>query len=135
MLIWPTPRPALKAAISILQDAFGAVRVSDQMPKTRPAQFVRVDRVGGGQLNPRVDRARLLVECWGPSSGVVETMVGTAREALRNAGGTTVSDGIFIHSFDNEDGVAHYDDPDVTDQRRWQFTGDLLVSTRANPGS
>lgn len=134
MLLWPTPRPALQAAISVLQDAFGDVLVSDRMPRTRPAQIVIVDRVGGGQDNPRIDVARILVECWGPSTSVVENMTATAREALRNAAGTMVDD-IFINGYSNEEGPVHYDDPDVSDMRRWQFTADLLVSTRAASGS
>jgi hypothetical protein len=39
-------------------------------------------------------------------------------------------DGVFIYAWDAEDGPVMYDDPDVTDMTRWQFTGDLSVSTR-----
>lgn len=130
MIIWPTPRPALLAAIDILEVAFAPIPVSDRMPKIRPPQIVLADRVGGGQVNPRMDRARILVECWAPTTAVAESMTGTAREALRNAGGTTISEGIFIYGWENEDGPVHFDDLDVTDMRRWQLTGDLLVSTR-----
>lgn len=133
MLLWPTPRPALAAAIDILNTAFTPIPVTDRMPKVRPSQIVIVDRIGGGQDNPRMDSARILVEAWGQSTAIAETMANRAREALRNAGGTWVGNGIFVYGWDSEDGVAHYDDPDVTDMRRFQFTGELLVSTRAAP--
>jgi hypothetical protein len=129
MIIWPTPRPAVKTAISILTDAFTGTTVSYAMPRTRPAKIVLVSRVGGGQENPRMDRARLLIECWAKTIGDAEAMTATARAALRNSGGTTV-DGVFIYGWDGEDGPVMYDDPDVTDMTRWQFSGDLSVSTR-----
>lgn len=129
MEIWPTPRPAVKTAVAILQAALGSTPVSTHMPRTRPAQIVLVSRIGGGQDNPRIDRARLLVECWAGGPGDAENMTATARTALRNAGGTMIGD-VFIHCWDSEDGPVMYDDPDVTDMTRWQFHGDLLVSTR-----
>lgn len=129
MIIWPTPRPAVKAAIGILTDAFAGIGVGANFPKVRPAKFVRVSRVGGGQDNPRMDRARLLVECWAKSVGDAEAMTATARAALRNAGGTHIDD-VFIYGWDNEDGPVMYDDPDISDMTRHQFTGDLSVSTR-----
>jgi hypothetical protein len=130
MEIWPTPRPAVKAAVSILQTAFGSTAVSTRMPRTRPTQIVLVSRVGGGQDNPRMDRARLLIECWAGGPGDAETMTGQARAALRNAGASTVLDDVFVYAWENEEGPVMYDDPDVPDMVRHQFTGDLLVSTR-----
>lgn len=128
MIIWPTPRPAIKTAIAILEEAFPNA-VGAKFPKIRPSRYVLVSRVGGGQENPRMDRARLLVECWAKTIGEAETMTSTARAALRNAGGTTVGD-VFIYGWFNEDGPVMYDDPDVSDMTRHQFTGDLSVSTR-----
>jgi len=131
MILWPTPRPALAAAIEILQTAFPSILVSDRMPRVRPDQIVIVDRVGGAMINPRIDEARILVECWGPSTLIVEAMTATAREALRNAQGTMVGNQIFIGGWENENGPTSYDDLEITDMRRWQFSGDLLVSTKA----
>lgn len=100
------------------------------MPRTRPAQFVGVSRAGGGQINVRSDLARLLIELWGATDAVVEPMSSLAREALRNAAGTTVLTDVFIYSWGNENLVGPYDDPDVPEMTRWQLTGDLYVSTR-----
>ena len=76
-----------------------------------------------------MDRARILVEAWARSIGDAEAMTATAREALRNAGGTHVG-GVFVYGFDGEDGPINYDDPDVTDMYRMQFSGELSISTR-----
>lgn len=132
MIIWPTPRPAVKAAITILSDAYpDDVTVSHRMPRTRPAKFVRVIRVPGGGLdNPRFDRARLIVEVWAKDIGTVETLFNQGRAALKNAGGTTVSDDIFIQGWEGDEGGGDYSDPDVPDMEKWQFFGELLVSTR-----
>lgn len=130
MIIWPTPRPALKAAIAIMQDANPDAAVSHRMPRTRPAKFIRVVRVpGGGMDNPRMDRARLIVEFWAKDIGTVETMFNNGRAALMNAAGTTVSDNIFIHGWRDEGG-GDYSDPDVPDMEKWQVFGELLISTR-----
>lgn len=129
MIIWPTPKPAVKTAITILQDVFPDHPVTHKMPTTIPPVIVIVSRVGGGQDNPRMDRARLLVECWARDIGTAENMTGIARAALRNSGGTTV-DNVFVYGWDSEDGPVEYDDPDVSDRTRWQFSGELSVSTR-----
>lgn len=129
MEIWPTPKPALKAAIAILEDAFGTTLVSASMPRRRPAKFLQVTRVGGGQPNPAADVARILVECFGPDPATVESMTGTARSALRNAAGTTVA-GVFVRGWTAEQGPTDFPHPEILDLTRWQFTGDLLLATR-----
>jgi len=132
VIIWPTPRPAVKAAVDILQTALPTILVTVRAPTTLPA--IRVSRVGGGQTNPRFDIARLLIECWASDYETAENMSSTAREALRNAAGTTVATDVFIHWWGNEDGPVDYDDPVVPSSRRRQFTGDLQVSTRVVTG-
>lgn len=131
MQIWATPKPAVKAAVEILADAFGKYAVvSTKLPRNsqRPERFVRVSRVGGGQNNPATDTARLLVECFGYDTETVEKMCNTARTALRNAAGTTVTDeDIFIRDWNNEQGPVDFFHPDIIDRERWQFTGDLTV--------
>lgn len=132
MLIWPSPRPAVKAALGVLDVAFGTVPVDTRTPRVRPEKFVKVSRVGGGMDNPVTDIARILVECWAKTDAVAEAMSGTAISALRNAGGTQVDD-MFIRYFGNIDGPVQYDEPDI-DMVRWQFHGDLYVSTQTLTG-
>lgn len=129
MTIYRTPKPAVKTAISILVEAFGVyAAVSAKMPKHRPIRFVRVSRVGGGQDDPITDRARILVECFGPDTETVEAMTATARTALRNAISTIV-DGVFVRGWANEQGPVDFPHPQIIDLDRWQFQGDLILST------
>lgn len=132
MFVWPTPKPALLAAVSILTDAFGAYAfVSAKLPAhQRPDRFVKVSRVGGGLDNIATDAARILVECFAKDVGQVESMCNTARTALRNAGGTTVtSDGhtMFVRAWTDESGPTDYPHPDILDYERWQITGSLAI--------
>jgi hypothetical protein len=90
--------------------------------------FVRVSRSGGGQELIVTDTCRLLVECWADSAASAETLVNDCRAALRNTTGQTV-DGAFLRGFDNEAGPVELPDPGVPDRQRWQFQGDLLIST------
>jgi hypothetical protein len=128
---YPTAPPVVKAAVSILSAALTPVLVSPMMPLVRPTVFVKVDRVGGHQLNLATELARLLVECWVHETaggyGGAETLANQARHALLAAAGTNAA-GTFIRIWRNEDGPTNYPDPDISDMTRFQFTGDLLVS-------
>lgn len=132
MFVWPTPKPAVLAAITVLTDGFGDYAfVSAKLPKnSRPERFVRVSRVGGGMDNIATDRARILVECFAKDVAQVEAMCATARTALRNSGGTSVTadeETIFIRSWGNESGPTDFPHPDILDYDRWQLMGDLTV--------
>ena len=134
MHIWPTPKPAVLTAITILSEVFGQYAfVSAKLPAhSRPERFVRVSRVGGGQDHQATDVARLLVECYAKDIGQVEAMCNSVRAAMRNAAGTTVattSGGVFVRGWDNESGPVDYPNPEVLDFDRWQLTGDLLVKS------
>ena len=134
MQIWPTAKPAVLTAITILSEAFnGYAMVSAKLPgTTRPDRFVKVTRIGGSQDHQATDVARLLIECFGKDVGQVENMCNTARAALRNAGGTTVTTTageVFVRAWDNENGPVDYPHPEILDFDRWQLTGDLLVKS------
>lgn len=130
MTIYPTPKPAVKTAISILADAFGVYAlVSARMPRQRPTRFVVVSRIGGRQDTPVTDVARILVECFGPDVETVEAMTATARTALRNAISTDVDGEVWVRNWSGEQGPTDFPHPDVLDMERWQFQGDLSLST------
>lgn len=129
MTIYQTPKPAVKTAITILKEAFGQYAlVSAAMPKQRPARFVQVSRIGGFQNDPITDHARILVECFGPDTETVENMSATARTALRNAISTIV-DGVWVRNWSDEQGPVDFPHPQIIDMNRWQFHGDLSLST------
>lgn len=134
MLIYPTPKPAVLTAITILDEAFGEYAfVSAKLPgHVRPDRFVKVSRVGGGLEHIASDSARILVECYAPEVAQVEAMCNTARTALRNAGGTTVvtTDGdVFVRKWEREDGPADFPNPEILDRERWQIHGDLIIKS------
>ena len=129
MTIYLTPKPAVKTAIAILAEAFGVYAlVSARMPKQRPIRFVVVSRIGGSQDTPITDVARLLVECFGPDVETVEAMSATARTALRNAISTNVDDA-WVRDWSGEQGPVDFPHPDILEMERWQFQGDLSLST------
>lgn len=138
MRIWPTPKPAVLAACTVLADAFGEyAEVSTSMPKrNRPDRFVRVTRVGGSQADPSTDFARILIDCFGRDTATVEAMANTVRAAMRNAAGTTVTCDtgsstvdVFIRAWGDEQGPVDMPHPDILDRERWQLHGDLAVKS------
>ena len=132
MFVWPTAKPAVLTVITILAEAFGTYAfVSAKLPHSnRPDRFVKVSRVGGWQDQIATDIARILVECFAKDVGQVESMCNTARAALRNSGGTTVtttSGAVFVRGWDNESGPTDFPHPDLIDFERWQLNGDLAI--------
>jgi hypothetical protein len=126
---YETPKPAVKTAIAVLRaDLDPAVGVATVKPRVWPRLFVMLTRSGGGLIHPNTDVARLLVECWADSDAACEALTNQCRASLRSTEGRTV-DGVFLRGFDNEQGPVQLPDPDVPDHRRWQFQGDLMVST------
>lgn len=134
MIIYPTPKPAVLAAITILQDAFGAyASVSADLPaRNRPTRFVHVERGGGGRDNPVTDTARIIIGCFAPDTEQAEAMTGTVCAAFSNAQGTTVTTtkgDIFIRKWADETIVGNFPHPDVIDRKRWLVHGDLAVKS------
>jgi hypothetical protein len=131
MVVWNPAADGVLAAINILGPIQDPVRVSDEMPKARPAQIILVSQVGGSRPNPVQSIHRLLIECWVAKSSTVNiaTWCGQVSAALRASSGCTY-DGVFSYGWGNEQGPVDFPDPDVPDMRRWQFHGDLTLSAR-----
>jgi hypothetical protein len=132
--IWLTPKPAILAAVTVLEQAFGEYAVvSTKLPiRNRPERFVRVSRTGGGQFDPVTDRVRMIVECYARDTAQAEMMCNTARAAYRNSVGTFVED-MFIRWYGDEAGPNDYAHPDIVDMERWTFTAALWISTNRRP--
>lgn len=133
MGVWLPAAPGVLTGVRILEAAYPAVKVSDEMPKTRPNQIILISQVGGDRPNPVQSVHRLLIECWLSksldSSVNIETWCGEVSAALRNSSGNLYN-GVFSYGWGNEQGPVDFPDPDVTDMRRWQFHGDLTLSTK-----
>lgn len=126
---WPRRRPAVPVAQAILADATPDIPSFDEIPEPRPLKFYVVSRAGGVQSNPKFDSPRILVECWAEDSAAAEEMAIDASQAFRNAPGRFFGEA-FIHGWDNEQGPTDFNDPDITDRRRCQFFGDLLIANQ-----
>lgn len=129
MIIWPSPPKAVKTAIAIQRSAFGTyAQVSAKLPRQRPARFVKVSIIGGSRVNPVTYRARIMVDLFGLDTETVESMHSTASWGFLNAQSTVV-DGVFVRAWDDEQGPVDRPHPDILDMERWQFHGDLILST------
>ena len=134
---YPTPQPALRTARQILANAFPDMFVGTKVPYSleppiRPPIFIVVTQAGGTRPQLVTVAAHLIIQCWAGGVPDVENLSHQAMTALQNAEGTTINTDIysvFVRGFDNIEGPVDFPDPDVTDLERWQFTGDLLVST------
>lgn len=136
MTYYPKARPALKVARDILATAMAPIPVYTKQPQSFPAAFVTVDLVGGNMSKIVTHTARILVQCWATSGadGIdqVYQMCQDAKNALQNAEGA-LTPYAFVRGFDNIETEVNFPDPDADWMERWQFQGDLLVSTY--PGS
>lgn len=127
MSFWREPADAVPVAQAILKARFPTLSVLDEMPTTRPAQFIVVNRIGGDQPNPKQDRATMLIEFWAESSANAAAMAKAGRAALRNSKGKTFAS-VGSYGWSNENGPTDFNDPAIQDRRRCQLTGDLLLS-------
>lgn len=131
---YPRIAPALKIARAILAAALPDAYVASKMPNNYSDVMVIVSRAGGRRPNLVTDQARILIEVWvrindtETTVQIAEDTTSQAMAALENAQGTTV-EGAFVRGFDNIEGPVDFPDPDVSSLERWQFQGDLLVST------
>lgn len=53
------------------------------VPKTRPAQFITVERVGGGGSEIVIERPRVVVQAWGPSRAGALSLAALVDIAMR----------------------------------------------------
>lgn len=71
-------------------------RVYSRVPASLPAEFIRVERLGGMRRFPFIDRPRVDIECWSGSEEGAEALVNTTRAYVLamagQRGGTTVYD-------------------------------------------
>lgn len=135
------PKPAVAVATAALRarlpgTGYSGVYIDSDRPSDAtghailPPHFILLSRApGGGMINLVTDSARLLVECWASKEiGDGEQFANTARGILRASVGQRFAGG-FIRCFDNDSGPTDFGDPLAPTHSRYQFLGDLLVST------
>ncbi|QDP43640.1 tail terminator [Gordonia phage PhorbesPhlower] len=118
------------AAQAVAKAALTGVPVSS-IVTSDPARFVRVTRIGG----PRerfLDRARILVECYGskpsgsPDTGWAENAATTLADAFQAASNGGPWAGLWVTDW-APDSLSDYANPDYPKHARFQFTGTLFV--------
>lgn len=105
--------------IRALKDTPGiTVGVGVRVPNPRPASFIRVNRIGGAQINMVQERPVILVECWGPDELTAWNLAAAAHEALEGRDPLEVN-GVELSDRDVSSPV-NYPDPS-TASPRYQF--------------
>lgn len=127
---WLPDAPGVKTGMLILEARFPSIRVSDRMPKSRPAQIILLTQVDGSRPNPVQSIHRLLIELWAsPLLVDLQQWAGEVSAALRNSAGSNFG-GVSSCGWSNQHGPVDFPDPDVADMDRWQLHGDLKLSTK-----
>lgn len=83
------------AVASFLNDTLG-VETSNRVPNPRPAEFYRVQRVGGVSREIVIDDALILVEAWASTDGEADDLAQLARAHLLAICGDHV-DGVLLY--------------------------------------
>lgn len=121
----PAAPAVVSVARSLLSAQFPGVPISSRVPNPRPDRFIRVSRAGG----PRdwaQDKPLILVECWAPTEPEAAADADLAYAVLAAVNYTEPDQATFWDG----GAIVSFDDPAVTNQSRYQFTGTLGVPIR-----
>jgi hypothetical protein len=66
-------------AIEYLREALPGASVFSRVPDPRPAEFIRIERLGGLRKSLIIDRPRIDVECWSDSEEGAEELMKRVR--------------------------------------------------------
>lgn len=83
---------AVLVTIEYLRSKLPGIAVYSRVPDPRPAEFVRIERLGGLRSTLVTDRPRIDVECWSATEEGAEALVSTVRAytlAMAGRRGTT----------------------------------------------
>ncbi|MFI1467646.1 hypothetical protein [Streptomyces wuyuanensis] len=103
------------------------VPVVTRVPSSRPARFVRIERVGGSRLDRITDRPRLDIHCWGPDEGAVADLVKVVRALVFAIPGWR---GVAAYDVAEVGGPDSAPDP-VSGQERASFAVEVSLRGRA----
>lgn len=113
----------LKVVIGALNTAL-TPPVSSKVPNPRPAEFVTVQRKGGGPMTAVSDGPHLTVECWAGTDIAAFALAAQVRIVLqqladgtRRTVTTTPAAGLVIYQYEEFSGPAYLPDPDSTQDR------------------
>lgn len=79
---------AIMVIIEHLRASLPGTLVYSRIPEDRPAEFIRVRRIGGLRNTIVTDRPRVDVHCWGPTEADAEALMSIARAHVLAMGGS-----------------------------------------------
>lgn len=128
--LFPPIRVAIAVLNTVLVPRREGLKIGSKYPTTDPAQFVRVDRVGGTMSNVVTDNPLMLFECWtrNDSAPNAEALANDVLSSLA-AARFGVYDDAFVRWW-NPVGCAPLNDPDKPMMSRWEVSGELGLATK-----
>lgn len=105
------------------------VPVVSRIPNPRPAEFIRVSRVGGTRRNQVTDAGLVVVEAWATSEADAADLGEAARSLVHSLEQTTVG-GYWVRRVREIGGLQSYPDG-PTNTPRYQFTAQIDTRGRA----
>lgn len=114
---------AVASVIDYLSGQLPAVPVCGLVPNPRPAQFVRVERLGGPRETRVTEAARIAIEAWADTDAAAVALLNQARAHLFDLEGN-------LFGVDEYGGPTRLPDP-ITDMPR--YTASFTVRVRAIP--
>lgn len=127
-MLWRKPKPALTVARAVLIDTLTTIPVSSTDPSTRPSKYIVLSLLSSDYPNPAFTEPRVMCHCYATTSLLAGDLADEALTVLLNAQGSFA--GVYVKKFANPQGPYRLDNPDISDRVRFQFHGDLRLSTR-----
>lgn len=124
---------AVAVMIRLIKTLVPGLAVAASIPKNPPEVMVRVTRTGGVMKNPITDVPMFSVAVYGASRKQAEEISQQLRHVLHRQDWQGIRlGGVLLRGWREAAGPAEYADPDQPRLVRFQFTGELLLSTLQN---
>lgn len=116
--------------VKLLRSVIGGLNVGVVYPRDAPRELVVVQRVGGTLKNAITDEATFSIQCYAPDQLSAEQLAGLVWHALyRQEWAGMRIDGHMVRSWQSAGAPQLLMDPSRPEVVRFQFAGQLLVST------
>ena len=125
MVYEPVVFPDAVAVVTTYLASVLTEHVGTEVPGSRSAAFVVVDRVGGARRNLVVDDASVVVECWAESDADAHDLAQLARAHVLSLPGQVVG-GVPVYDVNEFGGPVNNPDP-LSAHPRYVFTVQVAV--------
>lgn len=116
--------------VRLLRSRIGGVRVGTYYPRGVTGPMLVVRRHGGVMRSPITDGALLTVQAYAPTQAEAEQLAGMARRVFTSTVNNSCHvGGHLVRGWVETAGPQRLPDPDQPNLVRFQFAGELLVST------